>query len=135
MNTRNQSISVKQEEGVFRPDPNKPDVVNGAVEVTAYGLGGKEVDVDSSEALAKKSFDPATGVTRYWLKRATAGPDAGRLYNPQSPTFNADAAKRVRNDMGRGQYEFRKATAEAFELYLRFLVTGNPTHIRQAERY
>lgn len=107
---------------------------NTGVSTVAYGTSGAEVESTSAGALAKATTDNETGNARYWLKYATGGPDAGHLYNPQSPTFNAGQARRFRPESGRAQYEFRRVTKESFDLYLRFLRTGNLANLRQAER-
>ena len=109
--------------------------IDDEIETTGYGLGGFEIDPNCDDALAKVVTDKKTGRSSYWLKRATSGPDSGNLFNPQSPTFNAQAAKRFHSAMNRGQYVYRKASKDSFELYLKFLQTGNPLNLRNAERY
>lgn len=118
----------------FVIDHGQNQVVDGEVEIIGYGPGGKVLPVTAVECLARKSFDPATGVYRFWLKRATAGPEQGTLYNPHSPMFEKASTQRVYSHLGRGQYEFFKVSQEAFDSYLMFLKTGNPIHLRQAER-
>jgi hypothetical protein len=109
-------------------------VVDGAVQITGYTLGGKEADPAIPMCLAKKSFDPATGISRYWLKRASNGPDAGHLFNPHSPNFDRSTALAFHAHLGRGQYEFRRVNQAAFDAYLAFLQGGNLRDLRQAER-
>lgn len=104
------------------------------LETKAYGPGGKEVSPEDPGALACETFDPNTGRTSHWAKRSTRGLDAGRLYNPQSPTFNRDVARAFHGYNGRPQYEWRKASAESFRLYKLFLETGVLVHLRHAER-
>jgi hypothetical protein len=103
--------------------PEEPRVVDGPLVVTFFGARGVVIDSDSKAALAKESHDPATGRRRYWVKAVKSGPDRGRLYNPQSPTFSP-----------RNEYEFREVKADAFDLFMRFLRTGNPLNVRGAER-
>lgn len=128
------SASPEQAPGLHRIRPGAADLVGGPVEVTAYAWGGKEVPPDGPLALAKECLDPATGRRSHWLKRATVGRESGMLYNPQSPNFDARAAGAAHGPSGRDRYEYRRATPEAFALYLRFLATGNPTNLRNAER-
>lgn len=109
-------------------------LVDGPTAAIGYTFGGKEVPPDDQECLAKQVFDPATNNTRYWLKRATSGGDAGKLFNPHSPLFEAGGVNRFHKHLGKGQYEFVKTTKESFDAFLRFLVSGNTLHLRQAER-
>ncbi len=118
----------------FIINPNLPDLVDGKPEVTGYGFGCKVIETTSGACLAKKSFDPATKQTMYWLKRATVGGDAGKLFNPHSPNFSEIGANRIFDAVGRGQYEFYKASQDSFDAYLRFLESGNILHLRHAER-
>lgn len=97
------------------------------VEVKAYGLKCESVESDSKGALAKEVFDPDSGITKYYLKYATKGPEAGKLYNHLSPMFSKDAISKAR-------YEFKRVPKETFELYLKFLQTENPAWVRNAER-
>jgi hypothetical protein len=94
------------------------------VDTVCWAWGGKEVDENDKSALAKQSTDRQTGGKRYFVKRATEGPDAGLMWNPQGPMFNAT----------RSRYEFRQATPEAFAFFMAFLKTQNPNSIRHAER-
>jgi hypothetical protein len=131
---RNQSEPVNEHQIHRDPKRRSSAEVDGAVTVTGFTLGGVEVDATNLECVAKKAFDPATGSTRFWIKRATAGPDAGHLFNPQSPMFEPASIGRVNDALGRGQYEFRTASEEQFDLYLNFLRTNNPSYVRHAER-
>ncbi len=118
----------------FIIDHGENAVVDGPVVAVGYASGGKEVGVEDAACLAKRVTDPATGHERYWLKRATSGAEAGKLYNPHSPAFEPERQGRFNERMGRSQYEFAKAGKDAFIIYLRFLVSGNLLHLRQAER-
>jgi hypothetical protein len=112
-----------------------PGAVDVALVVTAYTWGGAVVDPGDPSAVAKTSYDPGTRQTRYWLKRATTGRDRGFLFNPHSPAFDRDRARGVVAHTGRGEYEYRPATQQAFELYLKFLSPPhNPVDLRAAER-
>jgi hypothetical protein len=118
----------------FTIRPEQKSAVDGEIVVTGYSMAGNVIDAKSDDCVAKKAYDPATTRTRHWVKRATAGADAGNLFNPHSPDFNPDAVNRVHHAMGRGQYEFRPVTSECFDLYMRFLTTGNVNSLRYAER-
>jgi hypothetical protein len=37
--------------------------------------------------------------------------------------------------MGKGQYEFRKASQQSFDFYRKFLASGNVLNLRHAERW
>ena len=107
--------------------------VDAAPQITAYMWGGKEVDANSPEAIAKIAVSPRS--TSYFLKQATNGPDRGHLFNPQSPTYNAAFLERAVRQLGKGQYEFRRVSQSAYELYMRFMkLPHNPVHYRNAER-
>jgi len=111
-----------------------PSVVNNEPEVIGYTIGAKKVKPDADNCVAKVATDLESGNSRYWLKRATSGLEAGRLFNPHGPGYTAASAKRFWAETGKNQYEFRKATQESFELYMKFLESGNELHLRQAER-
>lgn len=96
----------------------EPDVLQ-----TGFGPGGKEISVDDPLCLAKTTQDQCTKITRHWLKRATNGVNAGKLYNPHWPLFDT-----------RTNYVFCKASEEAFRAYLRFLETDNTLFLMRAER-
>lgn len=117
---------------LIRPEQGNPLSPPPSVE-TGYGLKGQEVDVRSAECLAKKVEGQYS--TSYFIKRASAGPDAGRLYNPHSPNhMPGQNPLKVLGENGRARYEFRKVSREAFENYLAYLRTNNPSFIRMAER-
>ncbi len=115
-----------------RPGEDSP--VDGETKVTGFAWGGEECEPTSKACLAKVSYDPETRRTRHFLKRATVGPEAGRLFNPQSATFDPSLLGKVTEYLGRGGYEWRPAHEEAFVLYLKFLKGGNPVDVRCAER-
>jgi len=131
MSMRNQSEINKS---IHVIDPSKP-VGLGEPLIVGYADKGKHVDVNSKECLAKAVTTPeAAGDTKYFIKRATMGAEAGRIFNPHSPNFSDYGSNRFWSEIGRAQYEFKPATKAAFELYLHFLTTGNLASLRQAER-
>lgn len=120
---QNQSTNVNENTNLHVINASKPNYELPAV-VTGYGLGGKEVDPESKECLAKQAFDTGTGGRKYWLKRATVhSMEAGLLYNPHSAYFDKNAP-----------YSFAPSNPEAFNFYLKFLNTGNTIFISHAER-
>jgi len=117
-------------------DPTKGDPTRHTeMEVCGYTFGGKAIAVDSPLCLAKSVLNKITGTTRYYLKRATVGPENGRLYNEHSPCFMPSPNReRSLGPFGKSQYQFRQASQKAFEHYLAYLRTNNPSHILMAER-
>lgn len=99
----------------------------------AYTLECEPCDPDAPEALAKRTVSESNQI-RYWIKRGMVGAETGFLFNPQSPLFDELTVNRFHAALGRGKYEFREVTQEAYELYLRFLRTGNTRDLRHAER-
>ncbi len=99
------------------------DIVHGQPTVLGFAMGGRQVSPDVRECVAKVATDPATKNKSYWLKRATNGMNAGKLYNPNWP-INDD----------RAEYKFVKAPEDAFNLYVKFIETLNPLFLLQAER-
>lgn len=94
---------------------------------------GKVSEVDSNEAYAKKQL--IKGRTTYFIKRATAGPECPHLLNPWGIHFQkgVDNVKWERL-LGKHRFEYSVVPEEAFNLYIRFLATGNTLYYRQSER-
>lgn len=101
---------------------------------TGYAKGGTEVDPRSSECVAKVGYDSATDSYQHFVKFGTKGAEGGRMYNHMSPTFDSVRANRIYNSTGNPHYKFRRVSKEAFDAYLVFLRTNNPSRLRQAER-
>lgn len=97
-------------------------------------MGGYEISPDDPECLAKQVFDPVSNKYRHYIKFATAGINAGHMYNPQAPNVMKHELKRVDNVMGRNRYEFRRVTEVSYNAYVKFLNTGIPNHFRIADR-
>lgn len=98
-----------------------------------YTIGKVEVPEDGDEVFAKSTQNKRE--QRYWIKRATTGPDAGHLLNPWGIHYQQGIDnKRVSSFMGKRRYEYSSVTADAFEMYLNFLETRNELYFRQAER-
>jgi hypothetical protein len=109
-------------------------VTEEGVSQEGYTLRGEPMEVDDPLCVAKRTADGFSGVARYWVKRATAGPCAGALFNPHSPDYVPESLHRKWAHSGRDNWEWSKVSADAFEAYLRFLRTGNGVHYRHAER-
>lgn len=98
------------------------------VAVVYHGFGGKEVK-DTDKWLAKKT---ANGC---FLRFATTGLDAGRLFNPHSPNHPTNISwESLLGSNGKYQYEPRKVTEAAYSMYIQYLKSGDPIYLRQAER-
>ncbi len=104
------------------------------VETKFYGLDGRESLTDLPGSIAKLSVDSENNSTKWFIKFATMGADAGHMFNPQSPNFDKSQLEAFYEKFGRAYYEFRKVSKAAFDYYLAFLKGGNPLHLRQAER-
>ncbi len=90
--------------------------------VIEYVWGG-ETGTGNKNAVAKFSHDTQTDRKKYWLKK-----QAGRLFNPLSPTYNE-----AKN--GPQSCEYRSVTEVAFHHYLAFINPNhNLAHLRNAER-
>lgn len=123
--------SPSELEREFTIDPTKGAKAHS---VTGYTFGAKEIAPDDPDCIAKKSVEHGGGSARHWVKRATFGPDAGRLLNPHSPDYPQFALHRVSRDRGLEQFEFKPVTPYCFAFYMEFLKSGNEAKLRQAER-
>ncbi len=126
--------SEKADFAKFILDVGANAIVDGPTVTQGYTRGGNLCLADHPEALARFTADHATGSRHYHLKRASQGPEAGRLWNPHSPTYDDRSNLAFHHHLGRYQYDWCKVTAEQFELYLTFLRTDDIRHLRHAER-
>lgn len=94
---------------------------------SAVAWGGGEVPADDPNAQAKAVRDATTGLTKYFVKKATQGVNANQMYNPTGLLFNAAAVARDR-------YEWKPVSQAAYDHYIRFLTTKNPLFLKHAER-
>jgi len=106
---------------IHRIDENQADEISDKPLSVAYAWGGVVVDADSPDAVAKKFYNPITGVIQYWVKK-----DKGRLYNPAGATA-------LRTPLSK--FEWRKSNPAQFQDYVSYI---KPPHsnvlIRRAER-
>lgn len=127
--------ATRLHEGVDAPDPFRVDDARvGDVCLEGFNEFGAAVDPADPGCVAKRATDPETGTSRHWAKRATSGPDAGCLYNPQSAFFRRQDYTQPSRHSGNLGFVWRPVTAECFDHFLRFLATKNVTHLRVAER-
>ena len=84
--------------------PSEHSVVDGAPKVTAYAWGGDEVAADDPQAIAKKSFDPATSAGRLRT------PGRGSYENRESPGGGPPAIGPDEPEKGAPQPESRTLT-------------------------
>ncbi len=108
--------------------------VDSELTVVGYAMGGHTIDPALPDSYAKKSTDNLSGVSRYFIKRSTAGLDVGQLANPVGPLHDDGNQRRRYDDRGKERYEYRPTNEGAFTLYLDFLRTSNQRHLRQAQR-
>lgn len=127
MRTQDEQVDLEK----FKIDHNKPMLAGEAVVVTAYANGAVIIDNDSSpECLCKQVVDGGTKTTNYLVKYVMTGSNAGNMVDP-----NDDENLGKRGDWtSNGRFEFRRVTKTAFDLYLKFLLTDNKAHFRQAAR-
>lgn len=114
----------------FRVRHGEPQVGDQPDEVTGRGKGGTAVGPRSPECLARAVKDPSTGKTRYFVRFVNEGQYAGRMMNP----FDENYSTRGGDFSAAGLTGFRPVTKLAHDQYVRFLSSGNPAHLRQAER-
>jgi hypothetical protein len=102
-----------------------------SVELAGYSFRGLPIDnPEAPECLCKKAKDPGTGTSRYFVKFVMAGSNAGNMIDPNDETD----LKRRGDWTAAGHFGFRPVSQLAFDLYLKFLQTGNQAWRRQASR-
>lgn len=119
---------------VINPSLPNPLLVPADGETSeAYAWGLVPVNADAPECIAKKVVH--MGKATCFIKRATVGPDAGKLFNPSSPNHPVETnMTKVLGQNGKFMFEFRKSNERAYAFYLDFMRTGNIVHLRHAER-
>lgn len=98
--------------------------------MTGYDAAGSELAAGEPACVAKSSFNPDTKRTRFWVKAATYGRESGSFFNPCEHSLGGRGNSRT----SRPEFDWRTVTPAAFDMYIKFLRSGNPAHLRQAER-
>jgi hypothetical protein len=93
----------------FKVEHNRPSLAGEQGETVAYGQGGEVIDDPAGPACLAKSVKDAGPAEETDLDRRGDWTPAGR-------------------------FTFRPVTKLAFDLYVRYLKTGNRAYLRQAER-
>jgi hypothetical protein len=115
----------------FKVEHNRPSLAGEQGETVAYGQGGEVIDDPAGPAcLAKSVKDAGTMTSRHFVKFSNVGPTAGGMLDPAEET---DLDRRG-DWTPAGRFTFRPVTKLAFDLYVRYLKTGNRAYLRQAER-
>ncbi len=96
---------------------------------TWYAIGGKVLQSDNSDAFAMK-----TGDGRFYVKRATCGPDSPHLLNPWSTNFLPEHASKFDKRIGKFMFQYFPVSQSVFDMYIRYLETQNVVYYRNAER-
>lgn len=117
--------------GKFVVSHGTPTDARDGDEVTGHSWDGLVVpDPEHPNCLCKESRNRARGTRRYFVKFSVAGVNAGRMVDPND---DQDLARRG-DWTANGRFEFRPVEQAAYDLYLRFIKTGNPAYRLQAER-
>ncbi len=95
----------------------------------------EEVRAENTEGdVAAKEEVFSDGTSRYFVKRATVGFNAGNFYAPYGATAKPNDLARYDTQSGRRYYEYKAVGENVFSSYLEYLRSRNPAHLRQAER-
>jgi len=93
-----------------------------------YDSNGNTVPENDKNSVAK------TKDSRFFIKKCNTGTNSGHFYDPNSLWNLENENKSFNSKKGKPIYQFVKVDAEIFELYLKYLKTKNPSHLRNAER-
>jgi hypothetical protein len=93
-----------------------------------FTIGCEQINNDTETVFAKQRNN------RYYVKRATYGPEAGKLANPFGTLYKVGQSKTHENRTGKQQYEYSEVTKTVFDMYLKFLETHSEIYLRNAER-
>lgn len=70
----------------------------------------------------------------YYIKKCTAGANAGNFANPYGATYNPREFTAYDSHSGRNYYEYAKVSENVFNDYLKFLQSRNQSHYLNAQR-
>jgi len=97
--------------------------------IAGYNKDGELISSEDEDKIFAKSQ-----ANSFFVKKGKVGADASHLLNPNSMWFNEGDEKAFDKRSGRKAFEFAKVTENCFNLYVKFLKTKNPAHLRNAER-
>lgn len=81
---------------------------------------------------AKREVDDTK--QRFYIKKCTTGPNGGHFANPYGNLSNPKDFTAYDSQSARRFYEYTPVNEDIFDQYIAFLVTRNPSHLRNAER-
>ncbi len=93
---------------------------------------GKLTEDEAGSFAMRKDY--SGGASEFYIKQATAGPGTGRILNPWGVYFQPGDETKFEKDKGRKRYEFKRVGEDIFNLYLKFLTSGNERYLLNAER-
>lgn len=97
-----------------------------------YDFNGKEVDSENKSVVAKQLFFDETKTDKYLVRVCSHGPDSGLFFNPQ--IHEKGGINKIDTQTGREKFFFRPTNKDSFNLYVKFLQTGNISLLRNAQR-
>lgn len=71
---------------------------------------------------------------KYYVKKCFIGPNSGNFANPYGPLSKAGELSAYDSQSDRRHYEYVQVDQDVFNSYLNFLVTRNPSYLRNSER-
>jgi hypothetical protein len=97
-----------------------------------FDYKGEEVSPENKNIVAKQLFFEETKTFKYLVRVCSHGPESGLFFNPQ--THEKEMLNKIDNYTGRERFFFRPTSKESFDLYTKFLQTGNVSLLRNAQR-
>lgn len=107
---------------------------NDSLAVVNTYLDGDVYHSANSEYLtcAKKEADGTR--EKFYIKKCTTGHNGGHFANPYGPLSNPKDLVAYDTMSARRHYEYTPVNEDIFNLYINFLVSRNPSYLRNAER-
>lgn len=103
--------------------------------VNSYNSKGEEIKaekIDDKQVFCKRVCHQS--YAQCFIKAETFGISGGMFLNPTSMWFDSDRKNETISRTGKERFQFKKVSQEAFDLYIKFLKTGNVAYLRNAER-